>query len=275
MGKFDKILIVSDIDGTLLSDDGKVCERNVRAVDYFVENGGAFTIASGRNSSSIKSVLSQIRVNVPCLLLNGSMIYDYKESKVLWEQTVEDKEVSRLLSDIMLCFSDVGVEIFTAQGMCVIRQNSYTELHKYRDPKNFFSSTLENAPRPWYKAILTDEPQKLRKVSEVILKSGIMESYPTLRFVFSENIFFELMSADVSKGNALFKLRSMDGYGYTRIFAVGDNYNDLELLKAADVAVAPENAVEEVKSEADFIMCRNNSGVIGDVVEMIERYIQK
>jgi len=274
MGKFDKILIVSDIDGTLLSDDKSLSERNIRAAKYFIENGGAFTLASGRNKTSILSVTSQIQINAPSLLLNGAMIYDVDTKTILWEKTADEKALFEVLSKIMEHFPLLGVEIYTSKGMCVVNKNRYTEMHKGRDPKNFFYTSLEDAPKAWYKAILTDEPSTLKEVEKYVVGNDILAGYPMLRTVYTEDIFFEIMPSDVSKGTALSYLMENDARGFKKAYAIGDNFNDFELLEAADVAAVPVSAIDEVKAKADVIVCSNNDGVLGDVVEMIEREIE-
>ena len=59
MGKFDGILLVSDLDGTLLTNDKRLSEENREAIDRFVEEGGIFTFATGRTTYGMRVVLEQ------------------------------------------------------------------------------------------------------------------------------------------------------------------------------------------------------------------------
>ncbi|MBR2742773.1 MAG: HAD-IIB family hydrolase [Clostridia bacterium] len=271
MGRFDGILIISDVDGTLMSTDMIVSERNRRAVSEFIKEGGAFSLATGRNKNSIATVTRQIEVNAPCVLVNGAMVYDAGAGRVMWEHFADEKRLKALVGEIMALEPALGTEIFTGSGMCVIRKNAMTELHKARDPKDYYSSPLEAVPAPLYKAILTDTPEELLAAAERLKKSGIEEKYPEFRFVFSENIFLEILPADVSKGGALSKLLSLTEGRFKKVYAAGDNFNDLELLSAADFSAATENAVDEVKKAADAIVGKSSDGAIADVIEIIKK----
>ncbi len=270
MGKYNGILLISDVDGTLMSTNMKVSERNRRAVSEFIKEGGAFSLATGRNKNSIKSVSRQIEINAPCILVNGCMIYDAVAGRVMWERYSDEGRLKAMLSDIMAAEKTVGVEIFTGSGMCVVRPNDTTELHKARDPKDYYASPLWDVPAPLYKAILTDEPEELLRVSKRLQKSGVLEKYPDFRPVFSENIFLEILPGDASKGDALTQLRRISGGRFKKIYAAGDNFNDLELLAAADFSAATKNAVDEVKRAADVVVGECSDGAIADLIEIIK-----
>ena len=212
MGRFDGILIISDVDGTLMSTDMIVSERNRRAVSEFIKEGGAFSLATGRNKNSIATVTRQIEVNAPCVLVNGAMVYDAGAGRVMWEHFADEKRLKALVGEIMALEPALGTEIFTGSGMCVIRKNAMTELHKARDPKDYYSSPLEAVPAPLYKAILTDTPEELLAAAERLKKSGIEEKYPefprtfflrycppTYRRAARFQSFFRLPKADLKK----------------------------------------------------------------------------
>ena len=76
MGKFDGITLISDIDGTLFSSPGTIPQANVEATEYFMANGGRFAVATGRSQVSIAKNFDKFRVNTPCIVLNGTGLYD-------------------------------------------------------------------------------------------------------------------------------------------------------------------------------------------------------
>ncbi|HIS79668.1 MAG TPA: HAD-IIB family hydrolase, partial [Candidatus Caccousia stercoris] len=81
--KWDQILIASDIDGTLLPGGREIPERNLSALRRFAEKGGRFTLATGRSIGSAGQFLDRLPVNAPAICLNGALLYDYKQQKVL------------------------------------------------------------------------------------------------------------------------------------------------------------------------------------------------
>jgi len=82
MGKFDGILFLSDMDGTLLH-QAVLSDENRKAVEYFTENGGMFTVATGRAPDFIKKF--NLKINAPVISINGTLIYDPKNDCVIKE----------------------------------------------------------------------------------------------------------------------------------------------------------------------------------------------
>ena len=82
---FRDILLVSDLDGTLIGDAFQVPERNQIALRRFQQEGGRFAIATGRALDSAARYAHLTSPNAPCIVLNGTMIYDFDHSKILWE----------------------------------------------------------------------------------------------------------------------------------------------------------------------------------------------
>ena len=72
MALFDDILLTVDHDRTLTGPDSKIPQRNLEAIQYFTENGGSFTLNTGRSTTTMKPLLSRIPVNAPMVLYNGS-----------------------------------------------------------------------------------------------------------------------------------------------------------------------------------------------------------
>ena len=81
MGKFDGILIATDLDGTLVA-DGKVSKENAEAIRYFQSEGGLFTLATGRYISHIKENFGNIiDFNICVLTVNGTVLYDVEKNE--------------------------------------------------------------------------------------------------------------------------------------------------------------------------------------------------
>ncbi len=75
MGKYDKIILLSDIDGTLLNSQSRVGEKNRQAISEFIKEGGSFGIATGRSLTNARNFLENIEINGYCILANGSLHY--------------------------------------------------------------------------------------------------------------------------------------------------------------------------------------------------------
>ena len=85
MKKFENIVIASDIDGTILWNSSYINPKNFEKLQYFCENGGHFTLSTGRNHNDIFSIMAKLRdyVNAPCILCNGSYLYDTQTKEIL------------------------------------------------------------------------------------------------------------------------------------------------------------------------------------------------
>ena len=74
---FDGYILATDMDGTLINSNRKISEANLKAIEYFVNNGGKFTVASGRMVSSVREFIEVLKINCPTILHNGATVYYY------------------------------------------------------------------------------------------------------------------------------------------------------------------------------------------------------
>ena len=77
MKLFEGKLILTDLDGTYLFDDHHISAENRAAVRYFMDNGGLFTVATGRSKAGMEHFFPELEINAPAILYNGSVIYDF------------------------------------------------------------------------------------------------------------------------------------------------------------------------------------------------------
>ena len=90
MGKFDGVLLASDYDDTLYDKKFSISPENRAAVDYFLREGGIFTVSTGRSlkNFSIQMELERLPVNAPVILANGAAIHDFSAGETLWQRTL-------------------------------------------------------------------------------------------------------------------------------------------------------------------------------------------
>ena len=81
MGIFSDVLLTAAYDRTLTAPDSTIPERNIEAIRYFIENGGAFTVNTGRSVPMTKVFRDIVPVNAPLLLYNGSAAYNLDAGK--------------------------------------------------------------------------------------------------------------------------------------------------------------------------------------------------
>ena len=150
MGKFDGYLICTDFDGTFALPQTKLSEVNLRAVREFQAEGGLFTIASGRSASFIQDMADSFRVNAPLITMNGTMIQDERDGRVLC-----DFPVGR---DILAVLDEIARE-----NICehILLWNTSSDHEHWRrgmaiPPSEIYASL----PQPWYKAVLVQASEE-------------------------------------------------------------------------------------------------------------------
>ena len=122
------ILLVSDIDGTLIDSQYRIPERNREAIQRWMAQGGGFAIATGRSWESVEKCLGDLRVNRPCVLANGGLVYDLESHTPVSVQALP-QEARAYTRKMMEQFPDAGIEVFTASDVWILRENDITRAH--------------------------------------------------------------------------------------------------------------------------------------------------
>ena len=89
MKTFEGVMLISDMDGTLLNKDGNISEKNIEAIREFVSLGGRFTVATGRMKKGVEKFLDRLPINAPAIIFNGSSIYDFSKEEEIYAKTLE------------------------------------------------------------------------------------------------------------------------------------------------------------------------------------------
>lgn len=268
-GKFKGFMLVSDMDGTLLNSKFEVSEENIKAIEYFVDNGGFFTIATGRMEFAVKSYLESVLVNAPTVLYNGALIYDFKTGEALWNRPLEGN-ISGVLKDLLHAFPYLGIEVFHGGNVYFLRENEETGKHRVKEGFTPIIASVEEIPEPWYKVILTTRPNRLPEVRQFLDGRDT-----TFRMVYSEPQFLELLNKRASKGEALCELTKMLGISMDHVISIGDNHNDIEMIKVSGTGFAVGNAHPDLKSCADHSCVHHDHHAAAYVVSWLERNLAR
>lgn len=88
---FKNVIIMSDLDGTLLDDKKEISPRDMESINEFCDKGGMFTIATGRGYSMARPVAQKLKLRIPAVIFNGSAVYDFDKDEFLWQSEVTQK----------------------------------------------------------------------------------------------------------------------------------------------------------------------------------------
>jgi Cof subfamily protein (haloacid dehalogenase superfamily) len=265
-------VVVSDIDGTLLSDEGTLDKEVIKLVSQLPKYDVHFTLATGRLHSAVTNIASDLGIDIPLISMDGTLIKSHPEGTILFESFVKEKYVRKairladsFLLNIALCHDDA---IYFTERNSVIPQimekfgARYEEVPSY---DNFCDRTLEVV-------MASDFRDNLKYVYNRLgfpYTFGLDRSY--FRSQTHDYIYYlEIRNKGTSKGTGFERLLKYLNVKKEQAAVIGDWYNDLSLFHVGGFKVAVSNAVAEIKRHADYITSRdNNNGGVAEFIEMI------
>ena len=253
MKKFKGITIISDMDGTLLNDKKEISAENRKAISYFIENGGNFSIASGRIFSRLRMYHKVIEVTLPVITMNGMMIQDFSTGSVLYRERL-DPNAKEYTETILKKYPHLGLEIYTDDTVHFIQRNRHIDKHISDEGFNLNVCTLDEVKGEWRKVLFGCDENLLE-----IMEREFSYMKEKVHFTKSDAHFYEILAKGASKGSALRHLTELAGIDPSRVIAVGDNINDLEFIEAAGAGAAVANACREVKARSRYVLTQNNN----------------
>lgn len=249
---FENTIFVSDFDGTLLTSDKTISDGNIHAIREYQKLGGKFTVATGRPLQTVENYISQIDYNLPMIICNGAMIYDPKQSKIVWSKHLPDVATA-IVKDIMDRFPTVAPEVYTDSSQNCLRLNETEMWHQSLLGFSFNSyDSIDEISDPICKLLFADEESVIDELCEYVKK------FDGVRFVRSLSKFLEVLPNDVSKGSAIGVLKKLYNLNECKLFSAGDYDNDIEMLKASDISFCPSNSERCVKDAADVVLNASN-----------------
>lgn len=264
-----KVVLVSDMDGTLLNSRKQITDTDRKAIRRFMELGGKFTVATGRTIQSFEQYSTMIDLKMPVIMYNGAAIHDYNSDKTLYTHPLPP-EAKSIATEIYDAMPEAGGEVLKTDGTYVFRNNDYQKLHtKICNIVPNYAELQEIEDGGWLKVLFSMAPEEIPHIELFVRQKG----YDSVSFVKSSDIFYEMLPEGVSKGSALNEYRKLDGMeGYTFV-AIGDFDNDIEMIHEADLGACPSNAEESVKLAADLVL--EHSCEDGAVAELTEYIISR
>ncbi len=260
-----KVLLITDLDGTLLPHNKKLLPDDINAINRFISDGGRFSIATGRPIQSVATYLKALKVTDPVILYNGSAIYDTISDKFLWCDYLNEK-ARKLISDVLKAYPDVSAEILTENEIYSFQKNKREEYHISITNTNPIECSIDEAGNRWLKALFAIEPERIDRLIKFVAE----QNYNYFTYVQSCAFFYEVLPKGNSKGTALKRLRDMTGLNNYTVVAVGDYANDIEMLEYADIGVATANASDDVKAIADIVLDKTcDENAIANVIDYI------
>jgi Cof subfamily protein (haloacid dehalogenase superfamily) len=250
-------LVVSDVDGTLTNPAGVVSAANQREIRRVMSRGIHFSIATGRPTRDLQKVRDSLHLPIPVIVSNGTMVEDLATGEVIHSLQIE-RSVTLAVLDV-IARHDVDAVILDTPGGWI-----YQVRNAAGEPPPWIISVGNTAQRieEWNSYLAEertvlkilvegtdDQLQQVEQALDVIPGVQITASFANNR---------EIFVAQAGKANAARLLAERLGIEPAQVLAIGDQRNDVELIRWAGIGVAMGNAVPELKAVADWITRSND-----------------
>ena len=279
MGKFDRVLLASDFDNTLVdtksaieagTDVPPMCARNREALDYFTANGGYFVVSTGRAVPAFARYAAELPINAPCIIANGAGLYDFRTERYV-ETAFIDESIRPCIASLLERFPQLPFEIYhTDRRIHAMHPNRFILSHEHLtrtkiEPVDDFASV----DFPLVKLLFEDEREQLDELYAFI---GAQSWAARYELIYSSDNLLELTAKGATKGGMVLRLAEMLGVAREDIYCIGDHGNDISMAQVSALRFAPANAIEEMRALPGIrIVSHCAEGAVADVIEELDR----
>ncbi|MGE5391742.1 MAG: Cof-type HAD-IIB family hydrolase [Deltaproteobacteria bacterium] len=260
-------LVAIDLDDTLLDSGLQISPECAQAIQAVRDKGILVTLATGRMHRSALPYAQQLNMDLPLITYQGALVKSAFSSEVIYYKPLPRIPAGEI------------IDFFKARNL---------HCHAYSDDELFME---ELTPEGRYyeelagiKAVLVDDLSETvrrndaMKIMAIIrdqelllaLYQELTSQYHELHITRSKPIFLEAMALKANKGLALQVVAEHYGLQREEVLAIGDSYNDLDMIRWAGVGIAMANARPEVKDTADYITSSNDEH---GVAEALRKYV--
>lgn len=269
-------LYITDLDGTLLDDTGHVSARSAEIISRLSRQGVLISVATARTPATVVELLRDTYTTADLVVMTGAGIWDRPGHRFRSLALIPEEQVRRMMQ--VFHKRDLHPFCYT------LSDNSHLDVYRTPHPLNVSESLFIDQRRGLaLKTFHLDTPCPDEAASRVVLFFGmgsrdtIVSVAEELRDItdcyvsyykdtYTDDLWLlEIFAHGVSKANGIRHLRDM--VKADRLVVFGDNLNDIPMMREADVAVAVENALPEVKAIADVVIGPNTADAVALFIE--------
>ena len=271
MPDFSDILLTVDYDRTLTAPDSSFPERNLEASRWFIHNGGAFTVNTGRSLPMARAFMDRVPVNAPLLLYTGAVAYDVGEGEITFLHEIQ-MDLWKTVKVLMDLFPDLTVEVQALDKHYDFAPNpawdafsahncAYATARWGQDLGPFVKFSLYGEIRDvTVDHLFHGSPEEIQRMdrAEELLNRVYGDKVAVFR---AGPRIIDVQAKGISKGRAARELKQR--LGRKILVCVGDAENDLVMLQEADHAFVPADAILKNRFEN---VCRCADGAVAAVI---------
>lgn len=265
MGKYKMICL--DIDGTLVNSEHKITDKTKDVIEQVTkEKNIPVILVSARPPRGIFFLQEELNIVQPIICYSGALIIE-KPSKVLFNVTIPTGCV-RKIYDIGknqgVHISIYKDDIWYAEEMdkWAVQEGEITNFRPQLISYNDLMEKWEGGGTGPNKILCMGEPNHIESLNRKLRAENF-----ELNIYLSKPTYLEIMPKGASKTSAIEFLRQRYSIEQSEIVAIGDNYNDVDMIKYAGLGIAMGNAPEQVKLQADEVTLSNDEDGVAVAVE--------
>lgn len=254
------ILYISDLDGTLLNRDARLSKRSAEIINSLIKNGMLFTVATARSISSIE-ILNGLGLKLPCVQLNGVLIYDFARGAYIDCIPIKNTAARKVLeilrrhdrtSFVYKVDDEYGIHV-EFERLRNEPERNFFEARRDSDYKSFSQINnieINDDDKVIYFTMVDTYARLLPIHTEIEMTECVRSTLYNDNY--SDLYYLEIFSSEASKAAGMLRIKEL--LGADSVTAFGDNLNDLDMLKNADTAIAVGDAREKIKAAADIVI---------------------
>lgn len=264
-------ILFTDLDGTLLNSKREISAQNKAAIKKALDGGNKIVISTGRPLPSALLLVKQLGLifeGCYAITYNGGLIYDCFNNEAVFKATVPIKYIRHIFDTA----NEFGVHCHTYSKEFVVSEKLTRELEHYCNAIKVSYKLVDNIEQlneEPVKAVMIDRNgrDRLSKIQDSLSAwcTDKVNSH------FSSSSLLEFGPLLASKGSAVEFLCSHLNIPMENSIAVGDEENDISMLKAAHVGAVMKNASADIKEYADYITENDNNN--NGVAEVINKFM--
>lgn len=259
-------MLVLDLDDTLLDKNQSLSDKTIETLNRLERKGLKIVIATGRMYCSALPKIDQIGLKGPMVTYNGAYVRDNGQDKVILHKPIEQEIAEKIIKEAEE--EGLHINLYLDDNLYVAEKNKYSELYQSisgieAEAVGVVSNFILGSPTKLL--IITDDIEIKRKyLSKFKDKYGDI-----LEITESKDYFIEFMAKGVSKGSAVKNIADDFGIPMEKVIAIGDNWNDLEMIQQAGLGIAMENSPAGVKKEADMTAPHHDQEGVSEILHEI------
>lgn len=272
-----KTLFVSDMDGTLLNADVRITAGTSQIISDLTTAGAYITVATARTPATVQTLLTGTRFRLPAVVMTGAALWHTDTQMYSHVRFIPADEYAAI--DEAYARAGVSPFIYTLGKNNILQvyhrdtamnsaERQFVDERRGLALKQFNLGQMPPVGDDKYRMLqFAMGPEKQVRDTADALRQATHCQVTIYQDTYTGAWILEVFAPGVSKAQAIMKMKS--DIGADRLVVYGDNLNDLPMMAVADLAIAVENALPEVKEAADIVIGPHTTDAVAESMQAI------